>query len=36
MWTGKRKKKTSNKDWVDPKDPEAEITKMKGGWTHLA
>lgn len=29
-------KKTSNKDWVNPHDPEAEITKMKDGRTHLA
>ena len=33
----KRKgKKTSNEDWVNPHDPEAEITKMKDGRTHLA
>ena len=32
----KRKKKTSNKDWVNPHDPDAEVTKMKDGATHLA
>ena len=32
----KRKKKTSNDEWVNPHDPEAEVTKMKHGTTHLA
>jgi transposase len=32
----KRKKKTSNQDWVNPHDPDAEVTKMKDGRTHLA
>lgn len=32
----KRKKKASNKDWVNPHDPEAQITKMKDGRTRLA
>lgn len=32
----KRTKKTSNEDWVNPHDPEAEITQMKDGRTHLA
>jgi transposase len=32
----KRKKKTSNKDWTNPYDPDAKITKMKDGRTHLA
>jgi transposase len=32
----KRKKKTSNDEWVNPHDPEAEVTKMKDGTTHLA
>lgn len=32
----KRKKKMSNDDWVNPHDPEAGITKMKDGRTHLA
>ena len=32
----KRAKKGSNEDWVNPHDPEAEITKMKDGRTHLA
>jgi transposase len=32
----KRKKKTSNGEWVNPHDPEAEVTKMKDGTTHLA
>jgi transposase len=32
----KRKKKGSNNDWMNPHDPEAGITKMKDGRTHLA
>jgi transposase len=32
----KRKKKTSNKDWTSPTDPDAKVTKMKDGRTHLA
>jgi transposase len=32
----KRKKKGSNREWVHPHDPEARITKMKDGRTHLA
>lgn len=32
----KRKKKTSNEDWVSPSDGEAEITKLKDGRTALA
>src|SRR5213080_79843 len=32
----KRKKRTSNKDWENPSDPDAKITKMKDGRTHLA
>lgn len=32
----KRPKKTSNKDWQSPIDPDAKITKMKDGRTHLA
>ena len=33
----KRKKKSlSNRDWVNPHDREARITKMKDGRTHLA
>ncbi|HEY6371720.1 MAG TPA: transposase [Candidatus Sulfotelmatobacter sp.] len=32
----KRKKKGSNQEWVNPHDPEARITKMKDGRTHLA
>jgi transposase len=32
----KRKKKASNKDWTNPYDPDAKITKMKDGRTHLA
>ena len=31
-----RKKKTSNKDWTNPHDPDAKVTKMKDGRTHLA
>ena len=32
----KRPKKGSNEDWAHPGDPEARITKMKDGRTHLA
>jgi transposase len=32
----RRKKKTSNKDWTNPHDPDAKVTKMKDGRTHLA
>jgi transposase len=32
----KRKKKGANKDWTSPADPDARITKMKDGRTHLA
>ncbi len=32
----KRKKKGSNKEWMSPRDPDARITKMKDGTTHLA
>ena len=32
----KRPKKGSNKDWVNPNDPDAEITKMKSGGTDMA
>jgi len=32
----KRKKKGSNGDWKSPSDPDARITKMKDGRTHLA
>ena len=31
-----RKKKGSNDDWTSPADPDARITKMKDGRTHLA
>ena len=31
-----RKKKSSNADWTHPHDPDAKITKMKDGRTHLA
>jgi transposase len=31
-----RKKKGSNDEWKHPKDPDARITKMKDGRTHLA
>jgi transposase len=33
---GTRKNKGSNKDWVNPHDEDARITKMKDGRTHLA
>jgi len=32
----KRPKKGSNDDWHNPNDPDAQITKMKDGRTHLA
>ena len=32
----KRPKKGSNEDWVHPDDPDAAITKMKDGRTHMA
>src|SRR6266852_4890501 len=32
----KRKNKASNKDWVNPHERDARITKMKDGRTHLA
>jgi len=31
-----RKKKGSNAEWTSPADPDAKITKMKDGRTHLA
>ena len=31
-----RKRKGSNEDWEHPHDPDAKITKMKDGRTHLA
>jgi transposase len=32
----KRKKKGSNQEWTSPSDPDARITRMKDGRTHLA
>ena len=32
----RKKKKTSNEEWVNPHDRDAEVTKMKDGATHLA
>ena len=32
----KRKNKASNDDWQNPGDPDAKITRMKDGTTHLA
>jgi transposase len=32
----RRKKRTSNADWVNPADPDAKVTLMKDGRTHLA
>jgi transposase len=32
----KRAKKGSDKEWVNPNDPDARIAKMKDGCTHLA
>jgi transposase len=35
-WDRKRKKKGSNKEWKNPYEPDARVTKMKDGSTHLA
>jgi transposase len=32
----KRKKRTSNQEWISPTDRDARVTKMKDGRTHLA
>jgi transposase len=32
----RRRKKGSNEEWTSPSDPDAKITKMKDGRTHLA
>lgn len=32
----KRKKKGTNREWTSPDDPDARITRMKDGRTHLA
>jgi transposase len=32
----RKNKSASNEDWFNPNDPEAKITKMKDGRTHLA
>ena len=32
----RKDKKTSNKEWQSPQDPDAKIAKMKDGRTHLA
>ena len=32
----RRRKKGSNEEWMSPADPDAKITKMKDGRTHLA
>ena len=32
----RRKKKGANKEWASPADPDARITKMKDGRTHLS
>lgn len=32
----KRKKRMSNEEWMNPHDPDAKITQMKDGSTHLA
>jgi len=33
---GRKEKKTSNADWQNPHDPDAKVTRMKDGRTHLA
>ena len=35
-WDRRRKKRLSNREWVNPHDPEARIPKLKDGRTHLA
>ncbi len=35
-WDRRRKKSLSNREWVNPHDPEARITKLKDGRTQLA
>ena len=32
----RKNKKVSNDEWISPTDPDAQITKMKDGTTHLA
>ena len=32
----RKNKKTSNKEWTSPQDPDAKVAKMKDGRTHLA
>lgn len=32
----RKKRKTSNKEWMNPHDPDARIAKMKDGRTHMA
>ncbi|MBX3442842.1 MAG: transposase [Planctomyces sp.] len=32
----RKRKKVSNEEWMSPTDPEARITRMKDGTTHLA
>src|SRR5439155_1236740 len=32
----RRKKRTSNTEWVNPSDPDAKVTQLKDGRTHLA
>ena len=32
----RRKKRTSNAEWVNPSDPDAKVTKLKDGRTHFA
>jgi transposase len=32
----KRKKRTTNEEWMSPSDPDARVAKMKDGTTHLA
>ena len=34
--TASARNRLSNRDWVNPHDPEARVTKMKDGRTHLA
>ena len=40
IWLGStgrgKNKKTSNKEWKSPQDPDAKVAKMKDGRTHMA
>ncbi len=35
-WIASARRRRPNQEWVNPHDPDAEVTKMKDGTTHLA